>query len=45
MEWSPVASNLVYRVVNVRTDAKDVLLTTLEEKGTDFDVNVLSIGS
>jgi hypothetical protein len=36
-------ADLVYGLVNVRTDGKEILCATLEEKGDDFDVKVLRI--
>jgi hypothetical protein len=40
----PVAADLVYGLVNVRTDGQHVLCATLEEVGTEFDVKVFRAG-
>jgi beta-lactamase superfamily II metal-dependent hydrolase len=44
LDSTPVAADLVYGLVNVRTDGNHVLCATLEEKGTDFDVKVFRAG-
>jgi hypothetical protein len=41
---TPVAADLVYGLVNVRTDGQHVLCATLEEVGTEFDVKVFRAG-
>jgi hypothetical protein len=41
---TPVAADLVYGLVNVRTDGQHVLCATLEEAGTEFDVKVFRAG-
>ncbi|MFN2587957.1 MAG: ComEC/Rec2 family competence protein [Actinomycetota bacterium] len=46
--WWPLATaslatDLVYGLVNVRTDGKTVLCATLEEKGDDFDVKTFRV--
>lgn len=38
-----VATDLVYGLVNVRTDGTNVLCATLEEKGNDFDFKVFRV--
>lgn len=43
LETAYVATDLVYGLVNVRTDGRDVLLATLEEKGSDFDVKMFRV--
>jgi beta-lactamase superfamily II metal-dependent hydrolase len=40
----PIASDLVYGLVNVRTDGRHVLCATMEEAGTEFDVKVFRAG-
>lgn len=40
----PVETDLVYGLVNVRTDGVHVLTGTLEESGSDFDVKVFRAG-
>ena len=37
-------TSLVYGLVNIRTDGEHVLMATMEEKGTDFDVKVFRAG-
>jgi hypothetical protein len=44
LDRTPVAADLVYGLVNVRTDGHHVLCATLEEKGTEFDVKVFRAG-
>jgi hypothetical protein len=39
-----LAADLVYGLVNVRTDGEYILCATLEEKGKDFDVKVFRAG-
>ena len=41
---TPVAADLVYGLVNVRTDGQHVLCATLEEAGSEFDVKVFRAG-
>lgn len=41
----PIASDLVYGLVNVRTDGRHVLCATMEEAGTEFDVKVFRAGA
>ncbi len=43
MEYLPLATNLVYGLVNVRSDGKHVLCATMEEKGNDFDIQVIKV--
>jgi beta-lactamase superfamily II metal-dependent hydrolase len=45
LERLPVASDLVYGLVNVRTDGRDVLCATMEEQGNAFDVKVIRVGA
>jgi hypothetical protein len=39
-----VATDLIYGLVNVRTDGKSILCATKEETGSDFDINVFKAG-
>lgn len=41
---TPVATDLVYGLVNVRTDGQHIMCATLEEKGNDFDIKVFQAG-
>lgn len=41
---TPIAMDLVYGLVNVRTDGQHILCATMEEKGDDFDVKVFQAG-
>ena len=41
LERLPLSTDLVYGLVNVRTDGKSILCATMEEKGNDFDVKVI----
>lgn len=41
---TPLSTNLIYGLVNVRTDGKSILCATLEEQGNDFDVKVFRAG-
>src|SRR5919108_1116508 len=45
LERTPLSSDLVYGLVNVRTDGRSILCATLEEKGNDFDVKVITAGA
>jgi beta-lactamase superfamily II metal-dependent hydrolase len=40
LELTPLSTDLVYGLVNVRTDGEHVLCATMEEQGNDFDVKV-----
>jgi beta-lactamase superfamily II metal-dependent hydrolase len=40
----PISTDLIYGLVNVRTDGKHVLCATLEENGRDFDIKVFEAG-
>jgi beta-lactamase superfamily II metal-dependent hydrolase len=44
LKYLPVSSDLVYGLVNVRTDGEHVLCATMEEKGNDFDTKVFRAG-
>jgi beta-lactamase superfamily II metal-dependent hydrolase len=41
---TPISTDLVYGLVNVRTDGRKVLCATREEIGKDFDVKVFDAG-
>ncbi len=40
----PLSTDLIYGLVNVRTDGRRILCATLEERGSDFDVKVFQAG-
>jgi hypothetical protein len=40
----PLSTDLIYGLVNVRTDGRNILCATLEESGKDFDVKVFEAG-
>ncbi|HJU06727.1 MAG TPA: hypothetical protein VJ692_16380, partial [Nitrospiraceae bacterium] len=42
--FTPISTDLVYGLVNVRTDGQHILCATMEEKGTDFDIKVFQAG-
>jgi beta-lactamase superfamily II metal-dependent hydrolase len=44
LSYTPVSTDLVYGLVNVRTDGEHVLCGTMEESGKDFDVKVFQAG-
>jgi hypothetical protein len=44
MERVPVSTNLVYGLVNVRTDGDRVLCATMKESGSEFDIQVFRAG-
>jgi hypothetical protein len=44
LERTPFSTDLVYGLVNVRTDGVHILCATMEEQGTDFDVKVFKAG-
>jgi beta-lactamase superfamily II metal-dependent hydrolase len=44
LERKPISSDLIYGLVNVRTDGTHVLCATLEESGDDFDLKVIRAG-
>jgi hypothetical protein len=37
---TPISTDLIYGLVNIRTDGVRILCATMEEKGGDFDVKV-----
>lgn len=44
LEHTPIATDLIYGLVNVRTDGKKIMCATMEEKGQDFDLKVFKAG-
>jgi hypothetical protein len=44
LKYTPVSSDLVYGLVNVRTDGEHVLCGTMDESGNDFDVKIFQAG-
>ncbi|HVK40159.1 MAG TPA: MBL fold metallo-hydrolase [Candidatus Kapabacteria bacterium] len=42
---APLAVDLIYGLVNIRTDGETILLATMEEKGNSFDVRRIVAGS
>jgi len=43
-ERSPVSTDLIYGLVNIRTDGNEIMCATMEEKGSDFDLKVFKAG-
>lgn len=44
LPFTPIATDLIYGLVNVRTDGKYILLATLYEAKSDFDIQVIKAG-
>ncbi len=44
LRGTPVAVDLVYGLVNIRTDGQQILCATLKEEGDDFDIKVFKAG-
>ena len=44
LDVTPLGVDLIYGLVNVRTDGSDILIATLEESGSDFDARVIQAG-
>lgn len=44
IKYTPLATDLVYGLVNVRTDGQRILCATMEEKGNDFDIKIFKAG-
>ena len=44
LKLTMLAKKLVYGLVNVRTDGKDIMFATMHEQGHDFDVKVIKAG-
>ncbi len=44
LSWLPMATDLVYGLVNVRTDGQRILCATMKEGSSDFDLQVFLAG-
>ena len=44
LAWMPMATDLVYGLVNVRTDGRHILCATMKEGSSDFDLQVFQAG-
>jgi hypothetical protein len=44
LEETPIATDLVYGLINVRTDGTRIMLAYMEEAGPNFDIRVLRAG-
>jgi hypothetical protein len=44
LSWLPIATDLVYGLVNVRSDGQRVLCATMKEGSSDFDLQVFQAG-
>jgi beta-lactamase superfamily II metal-dependent hydrolase len=44
LSWLPMATDLVYGLVNVRTDGERILCATMKEGSSDFDLQVFQAG-
>lgn len=44
LEHMPLSTDLIYGLVNVRTDGEHILFATMKEQGSEFDVKVLRAG-
>ena len=44
LERKPISSDLIYGLVNIRTDGEHILCATLLESGNDFDCKVIQAG-
>lgn len=44
LSWLPMATDLVYGLVNVRTDGRRILLGYMSEGSSDFDIRVFMAG-
>lgn len=44
LSWLPIATDLVYGLVNVRTDGQRILCATMNERQSDFDLQVFDAG-
>jgi beta-lactamase superfamily II metal-dependent hydrolase len=44
LSWLPMATDLVYGLVNVRTDGQRILCATMKEGSSDFDLQVFQAG-
>ena len=44
LAWMPMATDLVYGLVNVRSDGRRILCATMKEGSSDFDLQVFQAG-
>ena len=44
LSWLPMATDLVYGLVNVRSDGQHILCATMKEGSSDFDLQVFQAG-
>jgi hypothetical protein len=44
LDDNPLAIDLIYGLVNIRTDVKSILCATKEKTGNDFDIKVFKAG-
>ncbi|MCU0963920.1 MAG: MBL fold metallo-hydrolase [Burkholderiaceae bacterium] len=44
LSWLPMATDLVYGLVNVRSDGRRILCATMKEGSSDFDLQVFEAG-
>ena len=44
LEWLPLSTDLIYGLVNVRTDGRHVLCATMLERSSSFDVAIFQAG-
>ena len=44
LSWMPMATDLVYGLVNVRTDGRRILCATMKEGSSDFELQVFQAG-
>ena len=44
LSWMPMATDLVYGLVNVRSDGRHILCATMKEGSSDFDLQVFQAG-
>ena len=44
LSWLPIATDLVYGLVNVRTDGRRILCASMKEGSSDFDLQVFDAG-
>ena len=44
LSWLPMATDLVYCLVNVRSDGQRILCATMKEGSSDFDLQVFQAG-
>jgi beta-lactamase superfamily II metal-dependent hydrolase len=45
LDKAPISTNLVYGLVNIRTDGKHILCATMKETGNEFDYRVFEAGT